>query len=165
MESSATGHAIKNREMPNDIFYTPVTVVQRHLAMIEKLPTDKWLDPFKGKGAYFDKLPDNKEWCEITEGRDFFDYVEPVDIIVSNPPYSCLDKVLQHSVSLKPRIISYLIGQQNLTAKRIEFMNENGYGLSKVCLLKVFKWYGMSYIVVFEKGAGNCMDYDRKVHR
>jgi hypothetical protein len=165
MESSAVGHAIKHRAAPNDVFYTPSSVVKRHLEMIERLPTDKWLDPFKGEGAYYDEFPENKDWCEISNGRDFFDYVEPVDIIVSNPPYSCLDRVLEHSVSLKANIISYLIGQQNLTAKRIEYMNKEGYGLSKICLLKVFKWYGMSYIVVFEKGKENCIEYDRTVHR
>lgn len=164
--SSAVSTTIKKRESPNDVFYTPPAVVDIHLNMIEHRQGDKWFDPFKGKGAYYDKYPTEiKDWCEITDGRDFFAYAEPVDIIVSNPPYSLIDDVLAHSVKLNARIISYLIGQNNLTAKRIEYMNNQGYGLSKIHITKVFKWYGLSYIVVFEKGATNCITYDRVVHK
>ena len=164
--NSTTGHSIKQRGAPNDVFYTPASAVEKHLSLINSLTSDKWLDPFKGKGAYYDVFPPaTKDWCEITEGRDFFEYTEPCDIICSNPPYSLIDRVLEHSIELKPRIISYLIGQGNLTSKRIEYMNNNGYALTKCHLTKIFKWYGMSYIVVFERGGTNCMSYDRTVHR
>ena len=43
------------------------------------------------------------------------------------------------SVELKPRVISYLIGVNNLTARRIEFMNNNGYYLAKIKMLKVYQ--------------------------
>lgn len=164
--SSAISSTIKKRESPNDVFFTPPAVVDIHLKMIEHRLGDKWFDPFKGEGAYYDKYPTElKDWCEITNGRDFFTYTEPVDIIVSNPPYSLIDDVLAHSVKLGARVISYLIGQNNLTAKRIEYMNNHGYGLSKIHITKVFKWYGLSYIVVFEKDAKNCIAYDRVVHK
>jgi len=163
---SSVGHSIKKRDKANDVFYTPATAVASHLEVIEALPGDKWFDPFKGKGAYYDAFPtQNKDWCEITDGKDFFQYTDPVDVIVSNPPYSVIDKVLEHSIALKPRVISYLIGQGNLTARRVEKMNLAGYGLKKVKMLKIFEWYGLSYIVVFEKGAENCILYDRVVHK
>lgn len=163
---SATGHKIKKRDTPKDVFYTPPTAVASHLQLIEGLSGERWLDPFKGKGAYFDAFPtQNKDWCEITEGRDFFEWKGSVDLIVSNPPYSLMDKVLEASIALKPRIISYLIGQGNLTARRIELLNNAGYGLSKLKMIKVYEWYGLSYIVVFERGATNCIEYDRVVHR
>ena len=40
-----------------------------------------------------------------------------------------------------------------------------GYYLSKLHLTKVFKWYGMSAIVVFTKSSPNCISYDRIVHK
>jgi hypothetical protein len=43
-------------------------------------------------------------------------------------------------------------------------MNDEGYGLYKLRMLKVQKWYGMSYIVHFEKGKGNCIEIDREVY-
>ena len=88
-----------------------------------------------------------------------------MDIICSNPPYSIIDKILEKSVALNPRVISYLIGVNNLTAKRIEYMENNGYGLKKIHMCKVWKWFGMSFIVQFEKGEKSCMSFDRIVWR
>ena len=42
-------------------------------------------------------------------------------------------------------------------------MNKAGYGLTKLHMCKVFKWYGMSFIVVFEKNKDNVISYDRIV--
>lgn len=166
--SSSVSHNIKHRDNPKDIFYTPDSLVKEHLDLVTEYTTqnDKWFDPFYGEGIYYNAFTtENKEFTEITLGKDFFEYNTNVDVILSNPPYSMIDKVLKHSVSLNPRVISYLIGMGNLTARRIEFMNQHGYGLAKLHLTKVFKWYGMSFIVVFVKGENNCISFDRKVHR
>lgn len=50
--------------------------------------TDTFLDPSKGSGAFYDLLPPNKDWCEIEQGRDFFEYDKKVDWILTNPPWS-----------------------------------------------------------------------------
>jgi hypothetical protein len=164
--SSSTSHNIKSREKPNDVFYTPIDAVKKHLTLIQSSPSDKWLDPFYGEGAYYNLFPtDNKDWTEIAKGKDFFEYNTEVDIICSNPPYSMINNVLKKSVELKPRIISYLIGQGNLTTQRIEYMNQQGYGLSRLLMLKIYKWYGFSYIVVFEKGGNNCIEIDRTIYK
>jgi len=159
------GREIKEREIPNDKFYTPESAVKEHLKLIDYLPDDKWLDPFLGHGVYFDNFPtNNKDWCEIEKDKDFLTYNEPVDVICSNPPYSILQKVFKKCIELKPRIISFLIGVNNLTAKRIEDMNKAGYGLVSIHMMKIYKWFGMSFVVVFEKDKPNCISYDRKVH-
>ena len=106
-----------------------------------------------------------KYWSEIVKEKDFFKFDKKIDIICTNPPYSIIDKVLEKSIKLQPRIISYLIGCNNLTARRIEIMNKEGYGLTKLHMCKVFKWYGMSYIVVFEKNKENVITFDRTVWR
>ena len=164
--TSSINHNIKHRDKSNDIFITPVELSTFHISMIEHKDDDRWFDPFKNSGNYYNHYPtDNKVYTEILEGKDFFEFKDKVDVICSNPPYSMIDKVLEHSVSLGPRVISYLIGLNNLTTKRIEYMNERGYSISKIHLCKVFKWFGMSIIVVFEKGANNIISYDRKVWR
>ena len=71
-------------------------------------PTGVCLDPCKGNGVFFKYLPDNSEWCEIQEGKDFFDYSKEVDWIVSNPPYSCFAEWLYHSFEIAKNIV-YLI--------------------------------------------------------
>lgn len=162
---SSVGHKIKRRDKTNDVFITPLELAKKHIESIEHEDSDIWLDPFKNSGNYYNQFPnDNKVWCEILEGEDFFDFEMEVDIICSNPPYSCIDKVLQKSVELNPRIISYLIGMGNLTTRRIEMMNKLGYGLKKITMLKVVSWFGMSFIITFEKGCENCIEIDRKIY-
>jgi hypothetical protein len=164
MSLSKINHSIKNRTTANNVFITPVELCKFQIEMIECKEEDRWLDPFKNCGNYYDNYPtEKKDWTEILEDRDFFDYKNPCDIICSNPPYSMIDRILEHSVSLNPRVISYLIGLNNLTAKRIEYMNNKGYGISLIHMCKIFKWFGMSVIVVFEKDKSNILSYDRKV--
>jgi hypothetical protein len=172
--SSKTNDNIKKRETPNDVFYTPINLVKLHLNFVKEYlgENDIIYDPFFGSGNYFNTYAEvfdknnTFEYSEIEMGKDFFEYDKNVNMIVSNPPYSIIDRVLEKSVSLNPHTISYLIGCNNLTAKRIEYMNKNGYYLSKIHFTKVFKWFGMSFIVVFTKKATkNCIDYDRTVWR
>jgi hypothetical protein len=157
---------IKKRDKPNDVFYTPIELVNTHISMIDFVETDIWYDPFYGEGAYYNNFPtENKIWTEIAKGKDFFSFNEKCDIICSNPPYSLIDTVLKKSVELNPKCISYLIALHNLTAKRIEYMNTHGYYLKKLHMLKVYKWYGMSCIVIFEKNCNNCISFDRTVYK
>ena len=171
---ASTSHSIKHREHAKDVFYTPESLVRIHLEEVKTVFSKGIiLDSFKGKGAYYklynEYFPESTfEWCEITDNKDFFTYTEKVDAIITNPPYSIIDKVLQKSVDLQPQVISYLIGIGNLTAKRVEFMNSKGYELCLLHITKVFEWYGMSAIATFRKCDGICHNvvmFDRKVHR
>lgn len=95
------GTEVKTR----DVVYTPdavaATIIQRYA------PTGKVLDPCKGRGAFWRHMP-GADFCEITEGRDFFDWKEPVDWIVGNPPYSVMNRWLEHSFTLADNVV-YLI--------------------------------------------------------
>jgi DNA modification methylase len=170
---SNTADKIKKRTSPNDKFYTPTSLVISHLELIREYVTDPSgiiYEPFSGQGAYLNQFSQNGfnnrvVSTELDKGENFFDFNEQVDYIISNPPYSFIDNVLEKSVSLQPKMISYLIGVNNLTAKRIEYMNKNGYFLTKLKMCKVYKWFGMSFICVFIKGEKNCIEYDRVVYR
>ena len=185
MESSKCGHAIAKRSNPNDVFLTPIPLVKQQIAMIQTFKSDVWLDPFFGTGNYYNNFPtDKKDFCEIADpyNKDFFTYKvgefssrpdaifferpdwDRVDVICSNPPYSMINEILDKCVRLNPRVISLLIGQGNLTTKRIAFMNENGYGLHKVLMSKVFEWYGFSYICQWEKNKDNVIMIDRTIY-
>ena len=95
------------------------------------------LDPFKGKGAFYDNLPETvqKDWCELDEGKDFFHYTERVDWIISNPPYSIFGDVLDHSFEICNNIV-YLIPINKLTSSftRIKYLKAWG-GIPKVILM------------------------------
>ena len=164
--SSAISRNIKNRKNANDIFITPLELAKKHIDMIDYKDNDVWLDPCKNDGSYYNQFPnDNKDYCEILEDNDFFQYDSDVDIIVQNPPYSLMNKWINKNIELNPRIISMLIGIGNLTTKRIQALENAGYGLTKMKMLKVYKWYGMSCIVVFEKGEKSIIEYDRKIYK
>jgi len=159
-----TNDKIKKRIIPNDIFITPLQLAKNHIDMIQYNKDDIWYDPFKNNGSYYNQFPNkNKLWTEILDGKDFFEFNENVNIICSNPPYSLMDKVLKKSIELKPHTISYLIGIHNLTTKRIEYMENSGYYITKIHLTKVYKWFGMSVIVIWEKNKNSIIDYDRNI--
>jgi len=165
-------HAIKHRSTANDKFYTPKSLVKIHLAKFGDIPDNSIIfEPFFGEGAYYNELKQmfpniTIEYTEIDKGLDFFEYKKKVDYIISNPPYSIIDRVLEHSITLKPKIISYLLGFHNITAKRIEYMNNNGYFIKDFHLTKVFKWYGMSVIITFSNEiTSNIITIDRIVHK
>lgn len=166
-----TSRKIQKRDKPNDKFYTPLSLVKIHLS---KFCIDKEsiiYEPFYGKGVYYNEMRNVFPYCEIkfTEidmGLDFFEFNEKIDYIISNPPYSIIDKVLEKSILLKPKIISYLIGFGNITTKRIEYMNKNGYFITDFHLTKVWKWYGMSLIITFSNLIDkNIIEFDRIIHR
>jgi len=167
MSLSSINRTIQKRVTSNDVFITPPKLALLHINSITSTPNEMWLDPFKNNGSYYNQFPtDLKKWTEILEGRDFFDFNEPVDIICSNPPYSIIEMVLDKCVQLNPRIISLLIGFQNLTAKRMEKMERAGYKIIYFHLTKVWKWFGMSLIVTWEKSeCVSIINFDRTVWR
>ena len=158
--SSSTSHKIKSRTTGNDVFITPRKLAKLHIDMIPQKYISwnaGWLDPCKNDGSYYDQFPESvaEDYCEILEDEDFFlrqihDYDS---VIIGNPPYSILDAWLKHTIALEPDCFSYLIGQGALTTRRMEWIEKAGYTITRLHLTKVYKWYGMSYIIVCEKGA------------
>ena len=153
---------IRSREEPKDIFFTPIPIAKLAIDMIGTIE-GKWLDPFKGTGNYYNQFPtENKDWCELTDGKDFFDYNENVDIICSNPPFSKFKLVLEHCVKLNPKIISLIFGIANLTCTRLKYMNDNGYYISKIHFFNVNEWFLTSLIIQFEKCDKNLFSFSDK---
>ena len=88
---------------PNDIVFTPEWLTEKICSMFEI--SGKVLEPCKGEGAFLKFLPKDTEWCEITEGRNFFDYNKKVDWIVTNPPYSDFNRFLTHCFDLAENVV------------------------------------------------------------
>ena len=92
---------MKNKTMnnkksnPNDVVYTPLPVAKMMIEMADIKESDTVLDPSLGAGVFYNNLPKcKKDWCEITKGRDFFEYTKgkKYDWIIGNPPYSLWSK-------------------------------------------------------------------------
>lgn len=143
---------IQGRKKPNDVFITPLALAKTCILYHDVNPTDVWYDPFKNSGSFYNQYPtDNKVYSEILEKKDFFDYTSKVDIISSNPPYSILGKVLEHTMEICNKEFGYLVGAMNLTPRRIERCNKKGFFLKSMFIVRVDKWFGYSFYVVFSK--------------
>ena len=132
-ENFGSGNADANPDLkPNDMVMTP-----RHIAkqMIDyyaewyDLSERVLLDPCRGDGAFYDQYPDycTKDWCEITEGRDFFDWPYKVDWIITNPPYSIFPQFLEKCFEVADNV-ALLIPLAKLVSslKRINMVMDYG---------------------------------------
>lgn len=95
-----SGHISKNK---NDCIQTPEWVASDLIRYFQ--PSGRILEPCRGDGAIYKHMPDNSLWCEILEGRDFFDFNERVDWIITNPPYSKIRKFFKHSMTICDDIV------------------------------------------------------------
>ena len=144
------------------MFETPLAVALKLIEMAEIEDDDIVLAPCRGDGVIYNNLPDycQKDWVEILDGCNFFDYNAPVDIIVSNPPFSLYTNWLIHCIELNPRKLVLIMGCLNLTTKRLQLLDANGYYLTKMSIVNVKNWFGNTYLIIFEKGGTPLIGYD-----
>lgn len=91
----------------SDVHYTNEVVARKIVAHFN--PTGRCLEPFRGDGAFFKHLPAGTDWCEIEDGKDFFECNGEYDWIVTNPPFSSLTQVFKHSFTLSKNCV-FLVG-------------------------------------------------------
>ena len=120
----------KNRP-EQDIVYTPrdlaLDIIQHYS------PSGRVLDPSCGDGAFLDQFDSDctTDWCELDQGRDFFDYSGKCDWIVTNPPWSMMRQFLIHGMTLADNIV-YLTSINHYTTKaRLRDMRQAGFGLKE----------------------------------
>lgn len=107
-----------------DVVYTPDTVAS---AIVQRYkPNGRMLDPCRGDGAFWRHMH-GADYCEIAEGRDFFDWHEPVDWIVGNPPYSVMNRWLEHSFKVADNVV-YLIPVAKVFGSLLRLKMIKGYG-------------------------------------
>ena len=143
--------SIKNRKEANDRIYTPKPVALKMIEMCNLKEGDTILDPSLGGGIFYDNLPEyvNKDWCEIDKGKDFFEYDKKVDCIIGNPPYSLLNKWLDHTMELTDKFC-YILGF-NLNDTRLKRITDKGFGITRMHIIDIDWWFAHSFILIFEK--------------
>lgn len=131
-------------EKRGDRVYTPVWVAEdliRHFR-----PSGRVLEPCAGPGEIFKRLGPNALWCEIDEGRDFFDFHDPVDWIVTNPPYSKTRPFFNHAMTIAEHIV-FLVPARNIVS---------GYGFVRDVHMwggnPAIRWYGTGSKLGFPMG-------------
>lgn len=158
--------------MKDEVYYfhqTPAELCKKLIAEIAFEDGDKVLEPFRGEGAFYNAFPDNiiKDWCEIEEGKDYKDYTEIVDWVVSNPPFRL--ETGKKRVNSFYLLIDYYSTRVNkgicflandscfstLTPKRLKDLNSKGLYLSKIVVSNIKKWRGRYFFLIFTKIPNN----------
>ena len=134
---STQPHLLNVSEKITDVVYTPPYVARW---MVDHfIPTGRVLDPCVGEWEFYKHLPAGSSWCEITRGRDFFAWSEPVDWIIGNPPYAVFSKWLRHSFTLA-NDIAYLIPANKCF---------NSYRMMK----EILEWGGIVEVAIIAPGS------------
>ena len=117
----------------NDVVMTPIKLTKKIINHYN--PTGKCLEPAKGTGNFYKFMPKNSDWCEISENKDFFNYQEKVDWIITNPPFSLFRKFLIHSMQISENIV-YLCTINHIWLKaRLRDIKEYGFGINEIILI------------------------------
>ena len=134
----------KEEPNPSDVVYTPNRISRDIVLWLN--PTGLCLDPCRGDGAFYQQFIGEKDYCEIQEGLNFFDYKKKVDWIIGNPPYSIFEQFLMHSFELSPNVC--FIVPTNKVFQRQKIMRLiNDYGG-----IKAMRVYGSGSVVGFPFG-------------
>lgn len=139
----------------NDVIYTPQWAAEDMIKYFR--PQGRILDPCKGKGVFSNIL--DCDWCEITEGKDFFDWNEKVDWIISNPPYSMIRKFVLHSFDVADNVVYLIPGWKAFNAYGL-VRASNEYGG-----IKEIRWYGTGAKLNFPMGNGIGAVYWKKDYK
>ena len=129
-------------------------LARKCIAAVPVTPSDVLYDPFLGSGVFYETFPEAnpKRFSEIELGLDFFAHKEAVDWIISNPPFSCLTRVLEHCAILCRKGFGLIILSTALTPRRLAQMSQRGFTLTKLAVCEVKAWFGFPCLfVVFER--------------
>ena len=116
----------------NDCVMTPKYLAKALVKYFN--PNGKILEPCKGTGNFLKYLPKNTKWCEIEEEKDFFDFNEKVDWIITNPPWSQIRKFLQHSLKISENICFLFTINHLWTRARLRDIINNNFGIKEILI-------------------------------
>uniref|UniRef100_UPI003AA81F31 hypothetical protein n=1 Tax=Thioclava sp. TaxID=1933450 RepID=UPI003AA81F31 len=129
-----------------DLVMTPPDLAARIIAHFADRMSGHVLDPALGTGALHDQFPDHVErsWCELALGRDFLACSDPVDWIMTNPPWSKLREFTRHAMTISENVV-WLAPLTNLTTKaRLRDLDQQDYGIAELVLIDTPKGWPQS---------------------
>lgn len=137
-----------------------------------------FFEPFAGEKSLYNLIPNlKKEYCEINENKDIFDYDfknSNVTTLYTNPPFKAeipdkkgnkkfkncvfyfLEMLMTRLKNLKT--IGFLINAKSfcsLTPIRLSKLERLGFSISNISVLNTDLWWGCYYFVVFQKEQTN----------
>jgi hypothetical protein len=111
----------KTERIPQDRYMTPIPQVKYLFNHIRWSSVKTFIEPCKGTGNIYNLIPPDitKYSCELDEGRDYLTtiFLNKVDLIVTNPPFSIAEDFLTKSLSEAHTVI-YLLKTAFLASKQ-----------------------------------------------
>lgn len=119
----------------SDVFYTPRSLTKQVIEYFN--PTGLLLEPYAGEGAFLDYM-NGSDYCEISEGKDYFEYNKQVDWEITNPPFSLIRQGLTHSTTLGHKNIVWVAPISNVLGlkARMNILRNNGYAIKEVIMIE-----------------------------
>lgn len=160
--------AVKVAKDAGIVFTKPAMV--KHLISLVDFPAGATvLDPCAGDMVFFDHFPEHckKDWCEINKGKDFFDYNQKADYIISNPPFvprKLFWTFHRKAMELAQVEIWWLLNMSSLnvfTPKRLEEMKEKSWFITQLNITADKRWFGRYTFIKFGKIDRGFVKYDK----
>lgn len=92
------------------------------------------LEPFRGGGAFHEKLPVARtDWCEIDSGVDFLQQKGFYDWVITNPPYSTFDSMLAPILKIcNDAVLVVPINKVLSSMPRLMTIEKLGFGIKRI---------------------------------
>ena len=144
---------------------TPADCARDLIAKVPLVPGDVIHEPFKGEGAFYDSLPEPKDWAEIQQGKDYKELGE-CDWVITNPPFRLESEkgrfnafwfLLDYFSQKTKKGIAFLGNDRciaSLTPRRLAILKERGWGVSSMTVCSIKKWRGRYFFIIFQKCEG-----------
>lgn len=169
-KSNENDNLSKLVEKDKSIVMTNPNMAKYLINLVDNKDGDIWLDPCAGDKAFYDNFPANilAKYCEINEDKDFFDYNEKVDIIISNPPFvprKLFWDFMTHSMDLASKKIYWLINIYSLnvfTTKRLNEMKDKNWYINSIHIVSDKRWFGRYCFVEIGKVNNNFFTWSDK---
>lgn len=118
---------VKHQRIENDAYNTPQVCVELLLPFIDFRGEPLFVEPCRGDGNIYDLAPCKyKQYCEIEEGKDYFDEdFRGVNLIITNPPFNQALEFLEKSLNEADTVIYLLRLNFFASQKRKEFWQNN----------------------------------------
>ena len=84
------------------------------------------------------------QWAEVKRGRDFFDWDQPVDWIITNPPWSQIRDFLCHAMELSNHVVFLFTINHLWTKARLRDIHNADYGIREIVLVDMPKAFPQS---------------------
>lgn len=109
-----------------DVYETPESSVEALFGIIPIDISKKYLEPCRASGRIYNHLPIGSAWGEIRDGVDYLaTKYNPVDLVITNPPYSLAQEFVEKSLTEAPVVVMLLRLGFLESLKRKEFWEKN----------------------------------------